>query len=217
MEEQKQYTDDQLSDLSNNPEIKASIEQANQEAQEALKSYIDAQDNLKEKESQAYADGKISEEEQRAIQDAQAKLEEAKQNAELKARNAEKKANAYTDNKVKESTDAQRRTLTRYGSQIIQNGKEIKLRTTKEEFNATNRTLSNILNEIVQNVTDGTTIRYDDNGVAQALNVGPRGIRLNADKIDINGNREINLLIQNMRDKVDKTDIVNSLNLSRGS
>ena len=43
------------------------------------------------------------------------------------------------------------------------------------------------------------------------LNVGPRGIRLNADKIDINGNREINLLIQNMRDKVDKTDIVNSL------
>ncbi|HGZ2805101.1 TPA: hypothetical protein ACOG0R_002775, partial [Staphylococcus aureus] len=121
----------------------------------------------------------------------------------------------YTDNKVKESTDAQRKTLTRYGSQIIQNGKEIKLRTTKEEFNATNRTLSNILNEIVQNVTDGTTIRYDDNGVAQALNVGPRGIRLNADKIDINGNREINLLIQNMRDKVDKTDIVNSLNLSR--
>lgn len=215
MEEQKQYTDDQLSDLSNNPEIKASIEQANQEAQEALKSYIDAQDDLKEKESQAYADGKISEEEQRAIQDAQAKLEEAKQNAELKARNAEKKANAYTDNKVKESTDAQRKTLTRYGSQIIQNGKEIKLRTTKEEFNATNRTLSNILNEIVQNVTDGTTIRYDDNGVAQALNVGPRGIRLNADKIDINGNREINLLIQNMRDKVDKTDIVNSLNLSR--
>ncbi|HBI0695070.1 TPA: hypothetical protein ROT31_003188, partial [Staphylococcus aureus M49253] len=37
LEEQKQYTDDQLSDLSNNPEIKASIEQANQEAQEALK------------------------------------------------------------------------------------------------------------------------------------------------------------------------------------
>ena len=99
-----------------------------------------------------------------------AKLEEAKQNAELKARNAEKKANAYTDNKVKESTDAEENTDC-YGSQIIQNGKEIKLRTTKEEFNATNRTLSNILNEIVQNVTDGTTIRYDDNGVAQALNV----------------------------------------------
>ena len=80
MEEQKQYTDDQLSDLSNNPEIKASIEQANQSAK-ALKSYIDAQDNLKEKESQAYADGKISEEEQRAIQDAQANLKrQTKQN-----------------------------------------------------------------------------------------------------------------------------------------
>ncbi len=56
----------------------------------------------------------------------------------------------------------------------------------------------------------------DDNGVAQALNVSC-GIRLNADKIDINGNREINLLIQNMRDKVDKTDIVNSLDFLRGS
>lgn len=69
--------------MANNPEIKASIEQANQEAQ-ALKSYIDAQDDLKEKESQAYADGKISEEEQRAIQDAQAKLEEAKQKRRTK-------------------------------------------------------------------------------------------------------------------------------------
>ncbi|MGZ0075865.1 hypothetical protein ACVXZY_11885 [Staphylococcus aureus] len=46
---------------------------------------------LKKKESQAYADGKISEEEQRAIQDAQAKLEEAKQNAELKAGHLKKK------------------------------------------------------------------------------------------------------------------------------
>ena len=44
--------------------------------------------------------------------------------------------------------------------------------------------------------------------------MGPRGIRLNADKIDINGNRN-KPSYQNMRDKVDKTDIVNSLNLSR--
>ena len=106
------------------------------------------QDNLKEKESQAYADGKISEEEQRAIQDAQAKLEEAKQNAELKARNAERKLMLIQTTRSKHRCTG--RTLTRYGSQIIQNGKEIKLRTTKEEFNATNRTLSNILNEIVQ-------------------------------------------------------------------
>ncbi len=119
--------------MSNNPEIKASIEQANKEKhKEALKSYIDAQDDLKEKESQAYADGKISEEEQRAIQDAQAKLEEAKQNAELKARNAEKKANAYTDNKVKESTDAQGRSAdSLWFYNCTENGKEIKLRLKK--------------------------------------------------------------------------------------
>ncbi|WP_086095709.1 phage tail spike protein [Staphylococcus aureus] len=214
LEEQKQYTDDQLSDLSNNPEIKASIEQANQEAQEALKSYIDAQDDLKEKESQAYADGKISEEEQRAIQDAQAKLEEAKQNAELKARNAEKKANAYTDNKVKESTDAQRKTLTRYGSQIIQNGKEIKLRTTKEEFNASKRTLSRLLADITVNAMKGIYLRYDENGAIISHTIDKDGVKISGDKVDITANREFNVVANNINNKVGKNDIVNSLNLS---
>ncbi|WP_024936892.1 phage tail spike protein [Staphylococcus aureus] len=214
LEEQKQYTDDQLSDLSNNPEIKASIEQANQEAQEALKSYIDAQDDLKEKESQAYADGKISEEEQRAIQDDQAKLEEAKQNAELKARNAEKKANAYTDNKVKESTDAQRKTLTRYGSQIIQNGKEIKLRTTKEEFNASKRTLSRVLADITVNAMKGIYLRYDENGAITSHTIDKDGVKISGDKVDITANREFNVVANNINNKVGKNDIVNSLNLS---
>ncbi|HDA4363145.1 TPA: hypothetical protein O5D56_001691 [Staphylococcus aureus] len=214
LEEQKQYTDDQLSDLSNNPEIKASIEQANQEAQEALKSYIDAQDDLKEKESQAYADGKISEEEQRAIQDAQAKLEEAKQNAELKARNAEKKANAYTDNKVKESTDAQRKALTRYGSQIIQNGKEIKLRTTKEEFNASKRTLSRVLADITVNAMKGIYLRYDENGAITSHTIDKDGVKISGDKVDITANREFNVVANNINNKVGKNDIVNSLNLS---
>ncbi|ENK55555.1 phage minor structural protein [Staphylococcus aureus M0536] len=214
LEEQKQYTDDQLSDLSNNPEIKASIEQANQEAQEALKSYIDAQDDLKEKESQAYADGKISEEEQRAIQDAQAKLEEAKQNAELKARNAEKKANAYTDNKVKESTDAQRKTLTRFGSQIIQNGKEIKLRTTKEEFNASKRTLSRLLADITVNAMKGIYLRYDENGAITSHTIDKDGVKISGDKVDITANREFNVVANNINNKVGKNDIVNSLNLS---
>ncbi|HHV6116615.1 TPA: phage tail spike protein [Staphylococcus aureus] len=214
LEEQKQYTDDQLSDLSNNPEIKASIEQANQEAQEALKSYIDAQDDLKEKESQAYADGKISEEEQRAIQDAQAKLEEAKQNAELKARNAEKKANAYTDNKVKESTDAQRKTLTRYGSQIIQNGKEIKLRTTKEEFNASKRTLSRLLADITVNAMKGIYLRYDENGAITSHTIDKDGVKISGDKVDITANREFNVVANNINNKVGKNDMVNSLNLS---
>ncbi len=214
LEEQKQYTDDQLSDLSNNPEIKASIEQANQEAKEALKSYIDAQDDLKEKESQAYADGKISEEEQRAIQDAQAKLEEAKQNAELKARNAEKKANAYTDNKVKESTDAQRKTLTRYSSQIIQNGKEIKLRTTKEEFNASKRTLSRVLADITVNAMKGIYLRYDENGAITSHTIDKDGVKISGDKVDITANREFNVVANNINNKVGKNDIVNSLNLS---
>ncbi|HDP5874051.1 TPA: structural protein [Staphylococcus aureus] len=97
---------------------------------------------------------------------------------------------------------------------IEHNGQEISSRVTLKEFNASNKTLSNIITEIVQNITEGVTIRHDNNGVAQYLNVGPQGIRLNGDKIDISGNKQINLLIQDMKDKVDKNDIVNSLNLS---
>lgn len=215
LEEQRQYTDNQLSDIANNPEIKESVEKANQEAQEALRNYIDTQDELNKTELQAYADGKVSEEEERAIQDVQAKLEEAKQIAELKARNAKRQANAYTDEKVKQSENTLKKTVTRYGSQILQNGKEIKLRTTKEEFDATNRTLSNVMNEIVQNITDGTTINFDDNGTAQSLNVGPEGVKINADKINLRANREFNLLVSELDRKADETNIINKINLSR--
>ncbi|WP_224757335.1 peptidoglycan bridge formation glycyltransferase FemA/FemB family protein, partial [Staphylococcus aureus] len=54
--------------------------------------------------------------------------------------------------------------MTRYGSQIIQNGKEIKLRTTKEEFNASKRTLSRVLADITVNAMKGIYLRYDENG-----------------------------------------------------
>lgn len=225
----RNYVASQLKDVANNPEIQASIQKANSDAQEALKEYVRAQDELKAQEAQAYADGKISEEEQRAIQDAKEKFEQAKIHAENKAdeakrlsnqfsnslaQNTQRDARSYTDGQIRNSNRERDQILTQYDTRISQNGQEIIQRITKNEFNATNRTLSNILSEIVQNITDGTTIRYDDNGVAQSLNVGPNGIRLNADKIDISANREINLLVQNMRDKVDKNDIINSINLS---
>lgn len=187
----RNYINNQLKNVANNPEIQASIQKVNADAQEALKEYIRTQDELKAQEAQAYADGKISEEEQRAIQDAKEKFEEAKSHAENKADEAKRIANQYTESKA---TDTQRQAraytdgrilnsnrerdqiLSQYNTRITQNGRDINLRTTKHEFNATNRTLSNVLAEIVQNVTDGTTLRYDDNGVAQSLNIGPRGL-----------------------------------------
>lgn len=211
IQEAKEYADEQLEDVANNPGIKAGIQKANEEAQESLKEYVRAQDTLKQQESQAYIDGQISAEEQRAINEAEQKLAEAKRHAEDKADEAKRIANQYTESKA---TDTQRQAraytdgqilnsnrerdqiLSQYNTRITQNGRDINLRTTKHEFNATNRTLFNVLAEIVQNVTDGTTLRYDDNGVAQSLNIGPRGIKFDATKFEINDG---DVVIQNGR------------------
>ena len=44
---------------------------------------------------------------------------------------------------------------------------DINLKVSQYEFNKSKETLSKVIKDIVQNVTDGTTIRYDDNGVAK--------------------------------------------------
>ncbi|OZW85683.1 phage minor structural protein, partial [Staphylococcus aureus] len=112
------------------------------------------------------------------------------------------------------STDAQRKTLTRYGSQIIQNGKEIKLRTTKEEFNASKRTLSRLLADITVNAMKGIYLRYDENGAITSHTIDKDGVKISGDKVDITANREFNVVANNINNKVGKNDIVNSLNLS---
>lgn len=127
---------------------------------------------------------------------------------------AKQEANAYTDGQIRNANRERDQILTQYDSRISQNGREIALRTTKNEFNATNRTLSRVMSEIVQNVTTGATIRFDDNGTAQSLNVGPQGIQLNGDKINLNASRQFNLLVSNMDSKVDKNAVISSINAS---
>ncbi|EGQ3039607.1 hypothetical protein IP353_001611 [Staphylococcus pseudintermedius] len=215
IQEAKEYADEQLEDVANNPGIKAGIQKANEEAQESLKEYVRAQDTLKQQESQAYIDGQISAEEQRAIEEARQKLAEAKRHAEDKANEVQRLSNSYTDSQIRDANRERDQILTRYDSQIQQNGREIALRTTKQEFNTTNRTLSNIMSEIVQNVTTGATIRFDDNGTAQSLNVGRDGIKLRGDRVDITVNRDFNVLVNDVANKADETNIINKLNLSR--
>ncbi|WP_281183078.1 phage tail spike protein [Staphylococcus schleiferi] len=214
IQEAKEYADEQLKDVANSPGIREGIAKANEEAQESLKEYVRAQDNLKLQESQAYADGKVSDEERRAIEEARQKLAEAKRHAEDKANEAQRLSNSYTDGQIRNVNRERDQILTQYDSRISQNGREIALRTTKNEFNATNRTLSRVMSEIVQNVTTGATIRFDDNGTAQSLNVGPQGIQLNGDKINLNASRQFNLLVSDMRNKVDKNSVVSSINAS---
>jgi len=81
-------------------DVQYNIEQAQQEATEAAKTYADAQDNLKAIETKAYADGIVDAEEQRAIDDAKAKLAQAKTYAEQKATEAKNAAITDTTNQL---------------------------------------------------------------------------------------------------------------------
>lgn len=69
---------------------------------------------------------------------------------------------------------------------IEQNGKDIELKTSEEEFNKTKQTLSKIATEILMNTTTGVTISYDDNGNVNDINVGPSGVKLNTNVFEIN-------------------------------
>lgn len=60
---------------------------------------------------------------------------------------------------------------------ISQNGKDITLRATKEEFNASNKTLSKTISDFTNNVATGMTFTYDENGTIQSMNIGSDGIK----------------------------------------
>ncbi|WP_145421494.1 phage tail spike protein [Staphylococcus hominis] len=81
-------------------DIQRQIQQAQENAQTAAKAYAKAQDDLKETEIKAYADGVVNAEEQRAIADAIAKRDEAKTYADQKAQEAQEVANQNTINKL---------------------------------------------------------------------------------------------------------------------
>ncbi|MEB5757396.1 phage tail spike protein [Mammaliicoccus sciuri] len=104
--------------------------------------------------------------------------------------------------------------LTTMQTQISQNGTDINARATKEEFNASKKTLSRVLADLTINTTDGLTLSYDENGAITSHVVGPDGIKLKGDKVDIQANSEFNVLVGNVNDKVGKDEIINRLNLS---
>lgn len=120
------------------------------------------------------------------------------------------KANNYTDNKNNEV----QKTLTKMDTDISQNGKDIQLRATKEEFNATNKTLSKTVADFSTNVATGMTFTYNENGTIQAMNIGNDGIKLRGDKVDITVNKEFNVVANKVDNKVGKDEVINRLNLS---
>lgn len=205
-------------------DIEMLAKKSQQDAEKASKAYTDAQDNLKETQLKAYADGIVSDEEQRAIQDAKNKLEMAKADAQskanaaqtaaeeyavIKANSAETNAKAYTD-EYKQSNDV---AMTKLETSISQNGDKIALKVDEQKFNASRKTLSQVISEISA-TTKGINLSYDENGNIQSYTMDKNGIQLRGDKVDITVNKDFNVMASRVDDKVGKGEIINRLNLS---
>lgn len=137
-------------------------------------------------------------------EDVNAKIDQAKASAE-------KSSKAYTDDKVQQVNQ----TLSIHETRLTQNGKDIALRATQEELNASKKTLSRVIADLTVNTTTGLTMTYDENGAIQSHTIGPDGIKLKGDRVDITVNKDFNVLVNDVSNKADETNIVNKLNLSR--
>ncbi|MCE5577278.1 hypothetical protein JL884_07120 [Staphylococcus pseudintermedius] len=137
-------------------------------------------------------------------EDVNAKIDQAKAGAE-------KSSKAYTDDKVQQVNQ----TLSTHETRLTQNGKDIALRATQEELNASKKTLSRVIADLTVNTTTGLTMTYDENGAIQSHTIGPDGIKLKGDRVDITVNKDFNVLVNDVANKADETNIINKINLSR--
>lgn len=116
-------------------------------------------------------------------EDVNAKIDQAKAGAE-------KSSKAYTDDKVQQVNQ----TLSTHETRLTQNGKDIALRATQEELNASKKTLSRVIADLTVNTTTGLTMTYDENGAIQSHTIGPDGIKFDTTKFIINDG---DVIIQN--------------------
>lgn len=122
---------------------------------------------------------------------------------------AETNAKAYTD-EYKRSNDV---AMTKLETSITQNGDKIALKVDEQKFNASRKTLSQVISEISA-TTKGINLSYDENGNIQSYTMDKNGIQLRGDKVDITVNKDFNVMASKVDDKVGKNEIINRLNLS---
>ncbi len=122
---------------------------------------------------------------------------------------AETNAKNYTDD-YKRSNDI---AMTKLETSITQNGDKIALKVDEQKFNASRKTLSQIIAEISA-TTKGINLSYDENGNIQSYTMDRNGIQLRGDKVDITVNKDFNVMANRVNDKVGKDEIINRLNLS---
>ncbi|MCE4976550.1 hypothetical protein KJC25_11135 [Staphylococcus hominis] len=103
--------------------------------------------------------------------------------------------------------------LSNMETSISQNGREIQLKVSQQDFNASRKTLSQVISEISA-TTKGINLSYDENGNIQSYTMDRNGIQLRGDKVDITVNKDFNVMASKVDDKVGKNEIVNRLNFS---
>lgn len=96
---------------------------------------------------------------------------------------------------------------------ISQNGEAIQLKASQQDFNASRKTLSQVISEISA-TTKGINLSYDENGNIQSYTMDKNGIQLRGDKVDITVNKDFNVVANRVDNKVGKDEIINRLNLS---
>ncbi|XCC92078.1 carbohydrate binding domain-containing protein [Staphylococcus delphini] len=100
-------------------------------------------------------------------------------------------------------------------AEVLIEAEQTSNRVSKEVFNENSKTLERYTSEFINNVSTGMSFNYDDNGNIQSANVGPDGIKLKGDRVDITVNKDFNVLVNDVANKADETNIVNKINLSR--
>ena len=89
---------------------------------------------------------------------------------------------------------------------ISQNGEEIRLKASQQDFNASRKTLSQVISEISA-TTKGINLSYDENGNIQSYTMDRNGIQLRGDKVDITVNKDFNVMASKVDNKVGKTKL----------
>ncbi|PCF64578.1 phage tail spike protein [Staphylococcus intermedius] len=100
-------------------------------------------------------------------------------------------------------------------AEVLIEAEQTSNRVSKETFNENSKTLERYTSEFINNVSTGMFFNYDDNGNIQSANIGRDGIKLKGDRVDITVNKDFNVLVNDVANKADETNIVNKLNLSR--
>lgn len=133
----------------------------------------------------------------------------APEDIELLGLTAENNAKSYINDYKNENETK----LKLMNTEIAQNGEEIQARVSKQEFNASRKTLSQVISEISA-TTKGINLSYDENGNIQSYTMDRNGIQLRGDKVDITVNKDFNVIANRVNDKVGKDEVINRLNLS---